>query len=84
MHITDISQYCILVQLTAGLEVLAGRMAQRSSHFMPSSLLTSQLAVLEPLGPTEGACLTCQTTATVDSVVENVQHFLLSLMSVAQ
>lgn len=80
MYVTDISQYCVLVQLTAGLDVLADRVAQRSSHFMPSSLLTSQLAVLEPLGPAEGTCLMCQTTATVDSVVGNIQHFLLSLM----
>ncbi|WP_216214379.1 gluconokinase [Amycolatopsis aidingensis] len=34
-------------------ELLAGRMTGRSSHFMPVSLLDSQLADLEPLQPDE-------------------------------
>ncbi|MDX6744793.1 gluconokinase [Actinocorallia sp. A-T 12471] len=40
-------------------ELLALRLQDRTSHFMPPSLLDSQLAVLEPLGPDEaGATLT--------------------------
>ena len=35
--------------------LLAERLAQRHDHFMPPSLLDSQLAVLEPPAPDEGA-----------------------------
>ena len=35
--------------LTAGRDVLAGRLADRLGHFMPASLLDSQLADFEPL-----------------------------------
>ena len=34
-------------------ELLRERLAKRTGHYMPSSLLDSQLAVLEPLGPDE-------------------------------
>jgi carbohydrate kinase (thermoresistant glucokinase family) len=34
---------------------LAARLAQRHDHFMPASLLDSQLATLEPPGPDESA-----------------------------
>ena len=37
------------VHLHADLEVLSERMQQRTKHFMPTSLLTSQLETLEPL-----------------------------------
>ncbi|MCR2811139.1 MULTISPECIES: gluconokinase [unclassified Microbacterium] len=37
------------VHLSGGAEVLARRMATRAEHFMPTSLLTSQLDTLEPL-----------------------------------
>ena len=35
-------------------EVIAGRQAGREGHFMPSSLMHTQLATLEPLDPDEG------------------------------
>ncbi|MBE7701599.1 gluconokinase [Oerskovia sp. Sa1BUA8] len=41
------------VHLTGSPELLAERMAQRSGHFMPTSLLPSQLATLEPLADDE-------------------------------
>jgi gluconokinase len=41
------------VHLDVPESVLAERMARRSGHFMPPSLLESQLAALEPLGPDE-------------------------------
>ncbi|MGN9796104.1 gluconokinase [Streptomyces sp. OZ13] len=45
-------------QLTADREVLAERLGGRSGHFMPETLLDSQLATLEPLEPDErGASL---------------------------
>lgn len=41
------------VHLTAGPEVVARRLEQRRGHFMPPTLLPSQLATLEPLEPGE-------------------------------
>ncbi|TKJ35164.1 gluconokinase [Blastococcus sp. CCUG 61487] len=39
--------------VTADAAVLRERIEQRTGHYMPSSLLDSQLALLEPLGPDE-------------------------------
>lgn len=39
--------------LVAPAETIAGRFDQRSGHYMPLSLLRSQLDTLEPLGPGE-------------------------------
>ncbi len=39
--------------LTAPREVLAERLRVRQGHYMPASLLDSQLSTLEPLGPDE-------------------------------
>ena len=41
------------LHLTGAPELIAARMRARSDHFMPVSLLDSQLATLEPLGPDE-------------------------------
>lgn len=38
------------IHLSATREVIAGRMAAREGHFMPTALLDSQFAALEPLG----------------------------------
>ncbi len=43
----------VFVHLTGTPELLAARVSARVGHFMPASLLASQLAVLEPLGPGE-------------------------------
>lgn len=42
-----------LVYLRGDKAVIAGRMAKRKGHYMPTSLLDSQLATLEPPGPDE-------------------------------
>ncbi|WP_080793993.1 gluconokinase [Corynebacterium pacaense] len=39
----------VFFELDAGTEVLTDRMAQRAGHFMPTSLLESQLRDLQPL-----------------------------------
>jgi len=39
--------------LTGSRDLIAARMAQRSGHYMPLSLLDSQFAALEPPGPDE-------------------------------
>lgn len=43
----------VFVHLTGSIELLAERMDARVDHFMPSSLLGSQFATLEPLGDNE-------------------------------
>ncbi|HEX2018062.1 MAG TPA: gluconokinase [Aurantimonas sp.] len=41
------------VALAVDPEIVASRLAHRRGHYMPASLLTSQFADLEPLGPDE-------------------------------
>ncbi len=43
----------LFLHLEGGRDVIAARQASRPGHFMPSSLLTSQFATLEPLAPDE-------------------------------
>jgi gluconokinase len=45
----------VFVHLTGSHATLAERMRTRKGHFMPASLLDSQLATLEPPGPDEAA-----------------------------
>ncbi len=45
----------VFVYLQGSRETIAGRLAARQGHFMPSGLLDSQLADLEPPGPDEPA-----------------------------
>lgn len=48
--------------------LIAGRQADRPGHFMPSSLMASQLATLEPLGADEGG-LVVDVGRPVDDIV---------------
>ena len=50
-------------------EVLAGRLETRRGHFMPASLLPSQLATLEPLEPDEPG-VTISGDGTPDQVLQ--------------
>ncbi len=43
----------VFCHLTADPELIGDRMARRTDHYMPASLLPSQLATLEPLEPDE-------------------------------
>lgn len=43
----------LFVHLDGPPEVIRSRLAERTGHFMPGSLLASQLATLEPLAPDE-------------------------------
>jgi carbohydrate kinase (thermoresistant glucokinase family) len=47
--------HVLFVHLTATREQLLPRLATRTGHFMPASMLDSQLADLEPPGPDEQA-----------------------------
>lgn len=60
-----------LVYLTAPPGLIAERLAGRRGHFMPSGLLASQLAALEPPGPDENALIVA-TEAPVEIVVERI------------
>jgi gluconokinase len=42
-----------LVYLEGGMDLIAGRLAKRTDHFMPPELLASQFAALEPPRPEE-------------------------------
>jgi carbohydrate kinase (thermoresistant glucokinase family) len=49
------NDHVVFVHLTGSREQLLARLATREAHFMPVSLLDSQLADLEPPGPDEQA-----------------------------
>ena len=57
------------VHLHAPFEVLEKRMAHRTKHFMPTSLLRSQFDTLEPLGDDEAGAVV-DVTPPLDEVVE--------------
>jgi gluconokinase len=56
------------VHLSGSLELIAARQASRPGHFMPASLLASQLATLEPLEPDEKG-VTLDVGRDIDSIV---------------
>lgn len=45
------------VHLDGSREILEQRLGARTAHFMPATLLDSQLAILEPLGSDEPGCV---------------------------
>jgi gluconokinase len=59
------------VHLDAPNGALEARMERRSGHFMPTSLLASQLATLEPLEPDEPGW-TIDATAPVEDIAETI------------
>jgi carbohydrate kinase (thermoresistant glucokinase family) len=60
----------VFVHLTGTRELLASRLGKRENHFMPTTLLDSQLAALEPLAPGEG--LTVDITGSPEDVVADI------------
>lgn len=59
------------VHLAGPRELIADRMHQRPDHYMPPSLLDSQLRILEPLQPDEGG-LTLDITLAPTALVERI------------
>jgi gluconokinase len=59
------------VFLTGSRALLAERMASRRGHFMPASLLDSQLEILEPPSPDEHAWV-CDIRETPDAIVADL------------
>lgn len=68
---TDIRRHVTFVLLHGDRELLASRMGRRSGHFMPESLLESQLATLEIPGANE-RCIRCDIASSLDSIVETI------------
>ena len=60
----------IFVYLTGSRETLAGRLGARTGHFMPASLLDSQLATLEPPAADEPLVVAVSLEPPVDTVVQ--------------
>lgn len=65
----------LFVHLAGSREVIAARMAARSGHFMPASLLDSQFAALEPPGPDETA-ITADIDQPLERLVAEILHQL--------
>ncbi|TFV85206.1 gluconokinase [Microbacterium sp. dk485] len=63
----------VFVHLSAPEEVLAARAAARTGHFMPATLLASQLAILEPLGPDESGVVVDVTPPVADVAEQAVR-----------
>jgi len=61
------------VHLAGSRALIAARMATRSGHFMPASLLDSQFAALEPPGPDEDA-VTVDIDQPLDLLVSDILH----------
>lgn len=59
------------VHLAGSRSLIAARMAERSGHFMPASLLDSQFAALEPPKPDEDA-ITVDIDQPLDSLVADI------------
>ncbi len=59
------------IHLTGTSELLDRRMQQRTDHFMPASLLESQLATLEPLAPDEPG-IVAENEGSVKTVVDAI------------
>jgi gluconokinase len=58
------------VQLDGSVELLTARITARAEHFMPPSLLASQLALLEPLAPDERGAVVSVDAPVLDVVAE--------------
>jgi gluconokinase len=63
------------LHLTGSPELIGGRQADRPDHFMPSSLVMSQFATLEPLDPDEQG-MAVDVAHSVDNIVETFVRFL--------
>ncbi|KPL85922.1 gluconokinase [Herpetosiphon geysericola] len=71
----QINQQVHFVHLVGDPGLIQARLQQRSNHFMPSSLLTSQLATLE----IPSNALTLNVDAEPSTLVERIQQWILGL-----
>ncbi|MFF0079090.1 gluconokinase [Streptomyces canus] len=68
-------QDVFFLHLTAGHDLLADRIGKRTGHFMPRSLLDSQLAALEPLAPDEPGA-TLDAALAPETLADTAMHLL--------
>jgi carbohydrate kinase (thermoresistant glucokinase family) len=73
----------IFVQLDVEVSLLVNRLNQRPGHFMPPSLLESQLETLQPLEADE-AGITVSTSEGIDSTVDQIVPHLEDVHEVSQ
>lgn len=66
------------VHLAGSRAVIAARMARRTGHYMPTSLLDSQFAALEPPGPEEA--LTVDIEQPLDVIIDRIAVGLAEAM----
>jgi gluconokinase len=71
----------IFVFLSGSRETLAARLAARKGHFMPASLLDSQLATLEPPAPDEPGIVEVSLEPPVEVVVKTAIDGVAAAMS---
>ncbi|WP_366918046.1 gluconokinase, partial [Acidipropionibacterium jensenii] len=73
-----IREHCpevVFLHLAGNRDLIVERVAARSHHFMPASLVDSQFATLEPLGPDE-AGTTLDIARTIPDLVVEAAHWL--------
>ncbi|MFE0791146.1 gluconate kinase [Streptomyces sp. alain-838] len=68
----------VFVHLTGSRELIEDRMSQRQGHFMPTALLDSQFATLQPLEPDE-AGVAVDVAGTPEEITERAVHALEDL-----
>ena len=67
--LTRVAPRALFLHLTGSAELIGERARARSQHFMPVSLLASQIAALEPLQPDEHG-LVVDVSAPIEAIVE--------------
>ena len=70
-----VASSCLFVVLHGARDIIMEHLVQRSSHFMPPSLLDSQLASLELPGNDEKHVM-CDVKQTVNDIVKQVTMYL--------
>lgn len=68
---SELEDNCLLVLLHGPVDTLAARLSGRKGHFMPPSLLESQLSQLEVPDDKE-QCLQCDITKSVNEIVSQI------------
>ena len=68
---SELQDYCLLVLLHGPVDTLAARLTARKGHFMPSSLLESQLSQLE-IPDDEEQSLQCDIIKSINEIVSQI------------
>lgn len=69
--VSELEQHCLLVLLHGPTDTLAARLTNRKGHFMPSSMLESQLSILE-IPDDQEQSLQCDITDPIDQIVVQI------------